>query len=156
MRAGPGGWLGAALALGLLLGLAALVLLPRWAAQPPALDTPTVVLTVLPRPTVTPTARPTPSPSPTATPPPTPTPKAAFAIGRLVQVADTGGVGLRFRAEPGLSGSVRFLGLDSEVFRIADGPVEADGHVWWYLVAPYDATRAGWAAQAFLQPVETP
>ena len=144
MRASWGWWIGSALAAGLLLGLAALLVLPRLAARPPALATPTVWVAVVPRPSATPT--------PTATP----APDAGFAVGRFVQVADTGGVGLRFRAEPGLSGKVLFLGLDSEVFRIEDGPAEADGYVWWYLVAPYDPTRAGWAAQDFLQPIETP
>ncbi len=156
MRASWGWWVGSALALGLLLGLAALLVLPRLAARPPALATPTVQVVVVPRPTATPTATVTPTPTVTPTVTPTPLAAAGFAIGRFVQVADTGGVGLRFRAEPGLSGQVLFLGLDSEVFRIEDGPAEADGYVWWYLVAPYDPTRAGWAAQDFLQPIETP
>ena len=42
-----------------------------------------------------------------------------------------------------------FLAYDSEVFVIQDGPREVDGYVWWYLVAPYDETRVGWAAADF-------
>ncbi len=152
---GWGGGLAAALVLGFIAGLVAVLALPRWAAAPPARATPTVLLQVLPRPTATPTPSPTPVPTATPTPSPTPLAAAGFAVGRFVQVADTGGAGLRFRAQPGLTGQVLFLGRDNEVFRIEQGPVEADGYVWWYLVAPYDATRAGWAAQAFLRPLET-
>ncbi len=33
---------------------------------------------------------------------------------------------------------------------------QADGYTWWYLVAPYDSTRAGWAAADFLAVVPSP
>ncbi len=151
-----GRWAVSVLLVGLAVGLLAVVLLPRFAARPPALATPTIVLTVLPLPTATPTATPLPTSTPTPTVTPTPEAASGFAVGRFVQVVDTGGVGLRLRAEPGLTGRVLFLALDSEVFRIADGPVTADGYVWWYLVAPYDDSRAGWAAQEFLQPIAEP
>jgi hypothetical protein len=63
---------------------------------------------------------------------------------------------LRIRSDPGLTGEPVFLGFDSEVFIVEDGPREVDGYVWWYLVAPYDDTRAGWAAADFLSYVPSP
>jgi hypothetical protein len=68
-------------------------------------------------------------------------------------------LGLRgndIRAEPGLDGSFQFLAYDSEVFLVRDGPREVDGYTWWYLVAPYDETRVGWAAADFLTYIPAP
>ncbi|NPA06137.1 MAG: hypothetical protein GXO54_01895 [Chloroflexi bacterium] len=113
-------------------------------------STPTVVLYLLLRPTATPTLSPTPWPSPTATRTATPLPRDAFAIGRFVQVRGTGGLGLRVREQPSLTATVRFLARETEVFRILEGPVEADGHVWWYVAAPYASSRRGWVVQDFL------
>jgi len=39
---------------------------------------------------------------------------------------------------------------------VRDGPQEADGYTWWYLVAPYDENRAGWAASEFLAAIPSP
>ena len=80
---------------------------------------------------------------------PTPAP-TGIALGNYVQISGTEGEGLRIRSEPGLTGEFEFLGYDSEVFIIKDGPRQADGFTWWYLVAPYDETRNGWAAADFL------
>ncbi len=112
--------------------------------------TPTVVLHLLLRPTATPSPSPTPWPSPTATPTATPLPQDAIAVGRFVQVRGTGGLGLRVREQPSLQATVRFLARETEVFRVLEGPVEADGHVWWYVAAPYAGTRRGWVVQDFL------
>ena len=49
-----------------------------------------------------------------------------------------------------------FLGYDAEVFVVKDGPRQADGYTWYYLVAPYDDTRAGWAASNFLNIIPAP
>jgi hypothetical protein len=73
-----------------------------------------------------------------------------------VQINGTEGQGLRIRAEPGLGGVFQFLAYDSEVFVVQDGPREVDGYVWWYLVAPYDETRVGWAAADFLTYIPEP
>ena len=109
-------------------------------------------LTVIPAPTGTSGAPPTWTPDPFASP----TPPAGLAIGNYVQISGTEGQGLRIRAEPGLDGNFQFLAYDSEVFLIQDGPREVDGYVWWYLVAPYDETRVGWAAADFLSYVPSP
>jgi len=109
-------------------------------------------LTVIPPPTGTSGAPPTPTIDPFATA----TSPAGVAIGNYVQITGTEGQGLRIRAQPGLSGEFQFLAYDSEVFVVQDGPREVDGYVWWYLVAPYDETRVGWAAADFLTYIPAP
>lgn len=109
-------------------------------------------LTVIAAPTSTSSAPATPTIDPFA-------PTAAttgIALGNYVQITGTEGEGLRIRSEPSLNGNPEFLGFDSEVFIVKDGPREADGFVWWYLVAPYDETRVGWAAADFLSYVPSP
>lgn len=109
-------------------------------------------LTVIVAPTATPNVTATATIDPFA-PSPTPT---GLAVGTYAQITGTDGQGLRIRAEPGLTGNPVFLGLDSEVFVVQDGPREADGYVWWYIVAPYDDARAGWAAANFLTYIPAP
>lgn len=79
---------------------------------------------------------------------------AGFQVGKYVKVIGTGGAGLRIRAEPGLSASVSFVALDDELFLVKDGPVRLDDYIWWFIAAPYDVARSGWAASDFLLPIE--
>ena len=79
-----------------------------------------------------------------------------FSVGEYVQITGTSGDGLSLRSGPSRSFSVNFVGLDSEVFKIVDGPVEADGYVWWYMEAPYDKNRNGWSVDEYLQIVTVP
>ncbi len=109
-------------------------------------------LTVIAASTVTSNAPPTPTIDPFA---PTPVP-TGIAIGNYVQITGTDGEGLRIRSEAGLNSELAFLGFDSEVFLVQDGPVVLDGYVWWFLVAPYDETRNGWAAADFLSYIPSP
>ena len=109
-------------------------------------------VTVIPAPTGTSGAPPTPTIDPFATA----TSPAGVAIGNYVQITGTEGQGLRIRSAPGLDGEFQFLAYDSEVFTVQDGPREVDGYVWWYLVAPYDETRVGWAAANFLTYIPAP
>lgn len=109
-------------------------------------------LTVIAAPTSTSSAPATATIDPFA---PTPAP-TGIALGNYVQITGTEGQGLRIRSEPSLNGEPVFLGYDSEVFVVQDGPREADGFVWWYLVAPYDETRVGWAAADFLSYIPSP
>jgi hypothetical protein len=109
-------------------------------------------VTVIPAPTGTSGAPPTPTIDPFASP----TSPAGIAIGNYVQITGTEGQGLRIRGEPGLGGEFQFLAYDSEVFVVQDGPREVDGYVWWYLTAPYDETRVGWAAADFLTYIPEP
>ena len=111
-------------------------------------------ITMLPGPTSTPRIAPTPTHDPalgTATPLP-----GEMALYVYVQIGGTDGEGLRLRSLPGLGGEPLFLGFDTEIFQISEGPEQADGYTWWYLIAPYDETRAGWAAADFLEPIEAP
>ena len=112
-------------------------------------------LTMLPAPTQTPNATATFTPDPLLVGTPT-LPPNTIGVGAYVQISGTEGEGLNIRATPGVNADPLFLGYDEEVFLVKDGPKEADGYAWWYLVAPYDETRAGWAASDFLAVVPNP
>jgi hypothetical protein len=60
------------------------------------------------------------------------------------------------RSDPGLAGNVLFLGLESEVFIVEEGPRSADGFTWWFLSAPYDPNIRGWAVANYLSVVQNP
>jgi hypothetical protein len=79
-----------------------------------------------------------------------------IGLGAFVQVSGTGGDGLRLRKGPGLNNEMQFLGLEGELFQVGDGPVDADGYIWWFVVGSYDETRQGWAAADFLALVPNP
>jgi hypothetical protein len=144
--------LGALLLAGLLTLITAISIGLTSARQNGAVGFAPADLTVIAAPTSTSSAPPTATKDPFA-PSPTPT---GIAIGNYVQISGTEGEGLRIRVQPGLNGEPQFLGYDSEVFIVQDGPQEADGFVWWYLVAPYDETRVGWAAADFLSFIPAP
>lgn len=145
-----------AIGLGVLFTVAAAASL-FWFLPPAASEPPQAALTWIPGPSNTPQP-------PTATQVPTSTATATFTplqagelgMGSFVQIVGTEGVGLNIRSAPGLNGEVQFLGYDAEVFEVRDGPVEADGLTWWYLVTPVDASRAGWAAASYLSVVANP
>jgi len=113
----------------------------------------TAVYTLIPAPTSTslPAVLQVPTSTPTIDPLLNPT---GIRVGGYVQVSGTGGEGLRLRAKPGTGSPVMFLAMEEEVFQVLDGPVPADGYVWWFLQAPYDKNRSGWAAADFLRIVE--
>jgi hypothetical protein len=109
---------------------------------------------MIPAPTHTPNVTPVPTIDPSLV---TPTlPPNTIGIGGYVQISGTEGEGLRIRSAPGLNGDTVFFGEESEVFIVRDGSQVADGYTWWYLVAPYDETRAGWGAADFLAVVPSP
>jgi hypothetical protein len=124
---------------------------------PPALTEELLAaLTWIPGPTNTPQP-PTATAVPTSTVTPTfaPVEGGQIGVGAYVQVSGTG-VGLNVRNAPSLTGNIEFLGYDAEVFEVRDGPREADGYTWWYLVTPVDENRAGWAVADFLAVVANP
>lgn len=141
----------------LLCGSLIYIFVARPAASTPDPEPATGALTVIPAPTSTPgIPPPTLTPLP-ATPAPTSTPgPGEIARGVYVQINNTGEQGLNIRSEPGLTSPVIFSGYDAEVFLVTDGPQQVDGYTWWYLTASYDTTRFGWAAQDFLEVVQTP
>lgn len=118
-------------------------------------ESPAVAMTMIPAPTST--------PEPTkvlATVTPTAPPSIeGILVGSYVQISGTEGQGLRLRSGPGIDNPPRFLGMDAEVFQVKDGPKRSDGFIWWFLEAPYDPERSGWAASKYLaviNPTETP
>lgn len=113
-------------------------------SEPPALLT----VIVAPTPTLVPT-RPVESPTPTAPPS-----VGGISIGSYVQITGTEGQGLRLRSGAGTNNPLLFLGMDAEVFQVKDGPKMADNFTWWFLEAPYDPGRSGWAASNYLKAVE--
>lgn len=147
------GWivLGALMGVGLLL---LLILFLFWMRPShPLLEKNPAVLTVIALPTLT-LAPPTPeilSISETAVISP-----GALGIGVYAQVIGTDGDGLRLRTGAGLDQEPLFLGLDGEVFLVIDGPQVVDGYTWYFLSAPYDENRKGWAVTNFLEIVENP
>lgn len=132
-----------------------------WYSRPsqPTPPQATAILYIVPAPTATQPAI-EPSPVPSDTPAseiyPTPIPGENIMLGSYVQVSGTEGEGLRVRSEAGLDGSVRFLAMEAEVFLVKDGPQEVDGYTWWYLVAPYDDKRSGWAVSNYLSVAQNP
>lgn len=119
-------------------------------------DQVTPVITVIPAPTLEPSPTYAPSLQPTATlsqdiPP---DPGSKISMGINVSIKGTEGQGLRLRKDAGKNGTPVFLGAENEVFTVKDGPKQADGYTWWYLVGAADSTRAGWAVSNYLSPVE--
>lgn len=140
-----------AVAGGLIALLAGIFLL---APRPAGAETPkNALVTLIPAPTLT---QPAPTPTSPAESVETPAAVDGIAVGMYVQISGTGGDGLRLRSGAGTSNEPRFLGYEAEVFRVKDGPVFADGFTWWFLEAPYDANRAGWAAATYLAVVTPP
>ena len=85
----------------------------------------------------------------TATFPPPPA-GSLIQVGALVKVVDTG-EGLRLRVDAGVEGKVNYLAMDYEVFEVREGPREASGFTWWYLVSQSDTARNGWGVSNYLQ-----
>ena len=144
--------LGALLLTGLLLLITAISIGITSARQSTDVGFAPADVTVIPAPTLTSGAPPTPTIDPFA---PTLAP-TGIALGNYVQITGTNGEGLRIRSEPGLNSNPVFLGFDSEVFIVQDGPRSVDGYTWWYLVTPLDQSRAGWAAADFLTYIPPP
>lgn len=150
------GVVASAVALGVVLTLATAIAIYRFfPAQ--TVESPGEGLTWIQGPTNTPVpATPTLFPTSTATATFEPLASGEMGIGSYVQIVGTEGTGLNIRNAPGLTATIQFLGYDSEVFEIRDGPREADGFTWWFLVTPVDDSRAGWAAANYLALVANP
>ena len=117
---------------------------------------PTSAMVVVPAPTLTPQPSSTPYFTPTPTQRPgLPPASEGIQIGSYVQISGTDGAGLRLRSGAGLNFDPKFLAMDAEVFEVREGPVEASGITWWFLVATYDENRSGWAASNYLQIITT-
>ncbi len=144
----------AAVALVILLCAISAILVYLISTPPAGAASPTAEITVIAAPTSTPGV------VETAFAAGSPTPRSlivgGIGVGMYVQITGTEGDGLRLRSGPGTDSPPRFLGRESEVFLVKDGPKDASGYTWWYLVAPYDQNRSGWAAANFLKVVAEP
>lgn len=107
---------------------------------------PTAAFLIIPAPSLTPTI------DPRINYTPTPGGEVINGIGKdsIVQIHGTEGAGLRLRSGPGTGYTLKFVAMDAELYEVKDGPVDADGYVWWYLVSPYDENRSGWAVADYL------
>ncbi len=102
---------------------------------------------------ITPTPTTTPSTSQEA---PTPSGDANISTGKYVAVSGTGGDGLRLHNTASVSSKVNYVAIDSEVFLVKGGPVDADGYVWWELEDPYTDNAVGWGVANYLAVVNNP
>ncbi|MDO9547043.1 MAG: hypothetical protein Q7J07_09900 [Pelolinea sp.] len=81
---------------------------------------------------------------------PTPNPPGVYSKGMHVQIAGTGGDGLRIREFAGLDKTPLFLGLENEEFQIIDGPEIYDSSIWWKIRSVENSSKIGWAVQDYL------
>ena len=116
---------------------------------------PTPVIVVIPAPSATPTLNPLFLPTSTLLGSGNEA-VGGFFVRMYVQIAGTGVEGLRFHSSPGINSDTVFIANESEVFLITQGPETLDGNTWWFLTAPYDQSRSGWAVMDYLSPVPTP
>lgn len=150
MQRGGCVWAAAGVSAGV--GLLALLLLITGLARRGDAQFAAALVTVLPRPTTTVAVFVPPSPTATETAEPAPpSDPGRIVVGVIVEVFGTEGDGLRLRESPGTNSAIKVLAGESEVFAVQDGPVEADARVWFFLVSPSDAARAGWAVTDYLR-----
>jgi hypothetical protein len=123
------------------------------AQAPPVVNT--AIVNLIPAPTLT-LPVPTPQPTPTTAPMPTVPSIGPLTLGALVQITGTGVDGLRLRQSPGLDGQILFVALEAEVYRVSEGPKDADGYTWWYLVNPYQESVQGWGVGNYLAVIQNP
>lgn len=122
--------------------------------KPAVVEQQTPLVTVISAPTLTPVYKPTVAVTPTGTAAAAAQGSGPISIGVYVKITGTGGAGLNIRDGAGIASSKKFLGMDEELFQVKDGPQRADGLTWWFLQAPYDANRTGWAAEKYLAVIQ--
>jgi len=134
-----------------------LILVLNWSRPPKTpVGVVTAALTVIPVPTITNTPMINPETPESDLDYPEAPPIGDIRVGAFVKISGTGGAGLRLRFNPGLDAEPQFLGIDDEIFKIDSGPEESDGYTWWYLIAPFDPSRNGWAVSNYLEVVQEP
>lgn len=85
-----------------------------------------------------------------------PLPASEINIGDYVQVSGTGGDGLRLHAAAGVASKVEYVAIDSEVFLVKEGPIDADGYMWWLLKDPFTENTVGWGVANYLSVIQNP
>ncbi len=97
-----------------------------------------------------------PTPEATSTPEPTPTPQGSAIKASYVQVANTGGVGVRLRSDPKANANtVRNLPEGTVVQVIGPDQANADGK-WAYVRTLDENGDTGWIARNYLVPAPAP
>lgn len=79
----------------------------------------------------------------TPTAPPTPT-QIGLRVGGTAQVVNIAGATLRSRKQPMLRAATTATFKQGQKVTILEGPVEADGFIWWRIEGP---GGGGWSAQ---------
>ena len=118
----------------------------------------TAILNIIEAPTETPLGQittPTPALTPTSSQE-VPPPSGDIAIGNYVQVSGTGGEGLRLHNTAGVASKVNDIAIEAELFLVKDGPIDADGYIWWELQDPYTENVVGWGVANYLKVVQNP
>jgi hypothetical protein len=118
----------------------------------------TAMLNVIEVPPKTPTA-PAKTVTPTINPSSSqeaPMPGGEINLGDYVQVSGTGGDGLRLHATAGVASEVEYIAIDAQFFLVKDGPIDADGYIWWLLQDPFIDNTVGWGVANYLSVVENP
>jgi len=118
----------------------------------------TALLNVIDAPTATPPATvitPTPAQENLSTQA-VPLPASEINIGNYVQVSGTGGDGLRLHATAEVESKVEYIAIDSEVFLVKEGPIDADGYMWWLLKDPFTENTVGWGVANYLSVIQNP
>jgi len=147
--------IGVAIVVALILFLLTILLLRATRPfQTPSAQT-TAILNVIPLSITTQTASP-PIYQVTPTNPSSPESGNVIAVGDHIQIAGTGGDGLRLRINPGLNNQIMFIGVEGEIFTVSDGPREVDGYIWWYLTSIDDETVKGWGVSEYMEEIEFP
>lgn len=80
----------------------------------------------------------------------TPNLPGVYSTGMIVEIANTGGDGLRIRSGPSFNDVPLYLGQEGEVFIIIDGPNIVESTIWWKIKSESDANKLGWAVQEYL------
>ena len=88
---------------------------------------------------------------PLSTPTLLPAVPTEIGIGVYVKVSGTGGGDLSLRANAGTNYARLKIVAEGSVLKVLDGPVEADGYVWWKLQDVSDG-MVGWAVADYLEP----
>lgn len=75
-----------------------------------------------------------------------------IALGMDV-VVDAEESGVNVRSGAGIANQRLFVAPNGSIFRVIDGPAQADGLTWWQIQNTVDPNQVGWAAAAYLEVV---
>jgi hypothetical protein len=73
-----------------------------------------------------------------------------IAVGMDV-VVDAEESGVNVRSGAGIANARLFVAPNGSIFRVIDGPAQADGLTWWQIQNTADPNQVGWAAAAYLE-----